>query len=321
MAAGAVASATPSASVSAARPAVAAPVATAAAVRDDSLDRTTRLLATGRPAITGSAEAAKTAEAEKKKTKDAKAEKKAKDAKAEKKKKADKAKAKKEAEAKKKKKAASFRPTAKQLEVVGHRYTRVSLNVRSQPKNSASLVAVLKTRSRVSITDTTKGSWTLVIHRGKGRWVHTRYLVRNKPKAKSSSSDSNGSGGISMARCSSSKMESGLTRDAIRVHRALCHRYPQVSSFGGRRSGGESFHWSGRAVDVMISSSSTGWKIARWVRANRKALGVSEVIYSQKIWTVQRSSEGWRSMSDRGNATANHYDHVHVSVYGNRGRG
>jgi hypothetical protein len=44
-----------------------------------------------------------------------------------------------------------------------------------------------------------------------------------------------------------------------------------------------------------------------------------EVIYHQQIWTVQRSSEGWRSMSDRGSPTANHMDHVHVSVYGNSG--
>ncbi|MDQ1640746.1 MAG: hypothetical protein QOJ90_97, partial [Actinomycetota bacterium] len=28
-----------------------------------------------------------------------------------------------------------------------------------------------------------------------------------------------------------------------------------------------------------------------------------------------RSSEGWRPMADRGSTTANHYDHVHVSVY------
>ena len=67
----------------------------------------------------------------------------------------------------------------------------------------------------------------------------------------------------------------------------------------------------------MISDSDAGWEAARWVRAHAKQLGVSQVIYSQKIWTVQRGSEGWRGMSDRGSATANHYDHVHVTVYGN----
>jgi hypothetical protein len=117
-------------------------------------------------------------------------------------------------------------------------------------------------------------------------------------------------------------MEAGLTRDAIRVHRAICARYPQIKTFFGRRSGGgDSFHNSGRAVDIMLGGSSSGWQIARWVRANHKRLGASQVIFSQHIWTVQRSSEGWRSMPDRGNATANHYDHVHVSVYGNSGTG
>jgi hypothetical protein len=39
------------------------------------------------------------------------------------------------------------------------------------------------------------------------------------------------------------------------------------------------------------------------------------VIWSQQIWTVDRGSEGWRYMEDRGSTTANHYDHVHVTVY------
>ena len=36
-------------------------------------------------------------------------------------------------------------------------------------------------------------------------------------------------------------------------------------------------------------------------------------------WTVQRADDGWRWMEDRGSTTANHYDHVHVTVYGNAG--
>lgn len=93
-----------------------------------------------------------------------------------------------------------------------------------------------------------------------------------------------------------------------------------MTSYGGVRAD-SGFHGSGRAIDAMISDSSVGWEIARYVRENAKRLGVSEVIYSQRIWTVQRSGEGWRSMSDRGSASANHYDHVHVSVYGNSGTG
>jgi hypothetical protein len=97
------------------------------------------------------------------------------------------------------------------------------------------------------------------------------------------------------------------------VYRAVCAQFPDVSSWGGLRSDGE--HGEGRALDIMVSSSSLGDGIADWVRANSQALGVSEVIWSQRIWTVQRGSEGWRPMEDRGSATANHYDHVHVTVY------
>ena len=61
-------------------------------------------------------------------------------------------------------------------------------------------------------------------------------------------------------------------------------------------------------------SGDRAWEIARWLREHASELGVMEVIHAQKIWTTQRSSEGWRSMSDRGSATANHYDHVHISV-------
>jgi hypothetical protein len=65
----------------------------------------------------------------------------------------------------------------------------------------------------------------------------------------------------------------------------------------------------------MIPDSSTGDAIAEYVRSNAGSLGVSGVIWSQRIWTVQRSSEGWRAMPDRGSTTANHYDHVHVTTY------
>jgi hypothetical protein len=68
-----------------------------------------------------------------------------------------------------------------------------------------------------------------------------------------------------------------------------------------------------------MCSSSLGDDIAAFVRSNANALGVSEVIWEQQIWTVERSSEGWRPMEDRGSATANHMDHVHVTTYGDAG--
>ena len=62
-------------------------------------------------------------------------------------------------------------------------------------------------------------------------------------------------------------------------------------------------------------SGDRGWQVAEFVRSNYSQFGVSYLIYSQQIWSVDRSGEGWRGMEDRGSTTANHYDHVHVTVY------
>ncbi len=200
------------------------------------------------------------------------------------------------------------------LKAVDTMYTRVDLNLRTQPTDGADVIGVVKTGGKVSVTKAVRNGYRYVAYNGSGRWVKDKYLTDKKPAAAVSN-------GISGAACSSgSSVESGLTSDAIKVHRAVCAKFPQVKSYGGVRSGGGN-HGSGRAVDAMISDSSVGWQVARWVQANAKRLGVSEVIYAQKIWTVQRGGEGWRSMSDRGSASANHYDHVHVSVYGSRASG
>ncbi len=206
------------------------------------------------------------------------------------------------------------------LKVIDRKYATTELNVRTQADADSSVVAVVKKGTKLSVTKTISDGFRYVSYRGKGRWVKNQYLSDRKPKSTTSGSSSgSGSGGISGAPCpGGSSVESGLTADAIRVHRALCHRYPQFTSFLGRRSS-SGYHGQGRALDCMISDTSVGWDAARWVRANAKSLGVSEVIYRQQIWTVQRSSDGWRSMSDRGSPTANHMDHVHVSVYGNSG--
>ena len=200
------------------------------------------------------------------------------------------------------------------LDLVGSRYATAALNIRTVPAMDSRVVTVVAKGTKLSITKSVHNGFRYISYKGKGRWVRNQYLSDSKPKATEASN------GISAAPCrSGSKVENGLTQDAIRVHRALCARFSQIRSFGGRRSSG-GFHGTGQALDAMISGSA-GWDVAHWVRANAKRLGVSEILYSQKIWTVERGSEGWRSFSDRGGTTANHYDHVHVSVYGNRGTG
>lgn len=220
-------------------------------------------------------------------------------------------------------------------DVAGAKYATVALNIRTRAAASAGVRSVLTTGAKVSVTSVKTGEWQQVVADGQAGWVRAEYLAATKPVAKkatsessssnasssskSSSKSSSTSGGIAGGACSSSSVESGLTADAIRVHRAICAKFPQVKSFGGVRADSLPEHPSGRALDAMISDSSVGWEIANWVRANRQALGVSEVLFAQKIWTVQRNGEGWRSFSDRGSVSANHYDHVHITVYGSSG--
>jgi hypothetical protein len=201
---------------------------------------------------------------------------------------------------------AAVEPTP-EPEVVGSRYTEVALKVRKTPDADADVVTVLDARAKVTITDVTEDGFRQIIYKDKPRWVTAEFLSKSKPKASSSSA-----GGLSTAPCASgSGVEGGLRANAIAAHRAICARFPAVTGYGGYR-GGSANHGSGRALDVMVSGAA-GQEIANWARANAAALGITEVIHAQRIWTTQRAGDGWRGMSDRGSATANHYDHVHLS--------
>jgi hypothetical protein len=220
--------------------------------------------------------------------------------------------------------APSPKATRSKPRVTGYRYAATALNVRTAPSAAAEALTVLARGTRIGVTGNTDGNWVQVVHDGAVAWVNGRYLSESKPAKPAQEptqqpQQTKKVDGISFAPCpSGSEVENGLTPDAVRVHRAVCARFPDVSSYGGRRSGGGE-HSEGRALDIMVGSSSLGDAIASWVRANHTRLGVSEVIWEQRIWTVQRASEGWRLMADRGSVTANHYDHVHVTVHGDAG--
>ncbi|MFC5825694.1 coiled-coil domain-containing protein [Nonomuraea insulae] len=85
------------------------------------------------------------------------------------------------------------------------------------------------------------------------------------------------------------------------------------------RSGSDGEHPLGRACDFMMSTGGTtpssdhnalGDRIADWALKNKDKLGVKYVIWKQRI----NLGSGWRTMSDRGSITQNHYDHVHISM-------
>ncbi|MGH3862238.1 hypothetical protein [Actinokineospora sp.] len=82
-----------------------------------------------------------------------------------------------------------------------------------------------------------------------------------------------------------------------------------VDDIGGAAGrSGTSDHPEGLALDFMVDTAK-GNAIADYVLANRRAFAVTYVIWRQRY----NDGSGWSAMEDRGGATANHYDHVHVS--------
>lgn len=199
----------------------------------------------------------------------------------------------------------------------GTRYTSDNVNLRVGPGVGYDARTTLGEGKAVEITEWSVDGWRQVVWSEKSGWIKESFLTADKPVAQvatAAASSESGSSTFSNDACAAaSGIESGLTSRTRAVLRAVCAEFPAVTSYGGYRAGGGSYHSSGQAIDVMVSGEA-GWEIARWARANASALGIIEVLYSQQIWTAQRSGDGWRGMEDRGSVSANHYDHVHISV-------
>ncbi len=199
-------------------------------------------------------------------------------------------------------------------EVIGTLWTTATVNVRSGPGVDFATRATLAPGAEVQVTKlVVDGRWQQVFVNEKPGFIANKYLGE-KADVPTESASPEYEGSISQEPCeAASSVESGLTERAVDVLRAVCNEFPNITSFGGWRNDADSYHSQGRAIDAMISGEA-GWEVANWARKNASKLGITEVIYAQKIWTSQRASDGWRSMSDRGNDTANHYDHVHITV-------
>ena len=202
--------------------------------------------------------------------------------------------------------------------VKDRQFMTANLNLWAAPREKGKPIDILEKGDRVALTGVTKNGFAQILFADQLRWVNADYLAdempkpKPKPKPEAAAAASTG-GGISSAPCADgSGTESGLTDSAVRLYRAACAEFPQLSSYGGYAPRGE--HSGGQAIDFMVPDSGTGQALADWARAHASALGLSDVIWSRTIWTQQRSSEGWRSMEDRGSVTANHEDHVHIVV-------
>jgi len=115
---------------------------------------------------------------------------------------------------------------------------------------------------------------------------------------------------------------SGLTSRLVNVRAAIMSQFPMPFGVGCLRVGDPGEHGKGRACDFMMSSGGRlpdavakerGDALAQWCISHAGQYGIMYIIWQQRIYDM-RTGGGWKMMEDRGGTTANHYDHVHVSV-------
>ena len=191
------------------------------------------------------------------------------------------------------------------------KWSTVDLNLWSSSSQAAKQIGLLKTGKHVLVTGRAAEGRVEVVVDGRSRWVTAGYLSDHKPEA--SSGGGAAAAGLSMAPCPDGSVEYRLTPAAVYLYRSVCHAFPQITSYGGWDAHGE--HVTGKALDIMTSDVTLGNEIAAFLQAHAAELHLYDILWRQHIWTPERASEGWRLFADRGSATANHYDHVHVSVY------
>lgn len=179
-------------------------------------------------------------------------------------------------------------------------WTTTELNLWTRPDKQAKQTGVLPAGEKVLVTERRMEGRVEIVVDGEARWVTQGYLSEEKPFA------------LGDDCTNGTTVPSGVSENIKAVHAAVCAAFPEITTYGTFRSDGE--HAQGIAVDIMVSGD-RGWQVAEFVQKYYAELGVNYVIYSQRIWSVDRSGEGWRAMEDRGSVTANHYDHVHVTTY------
>ncbi|BBH16066.1 hypothetical protein Back2_03530 [Nocardioides baekrokdamisoli] len=175
---------------------------------------------------------------------------------------------------------------------------------------SAAMAAVVAVSAGANPGTQTSATAPAVVHSVTLTAVHTPRRAVSRSDARSALMTPR-TAGLSMVPCPSDGVEAGLQPAAVRVHRAVCNAFPQIARYGGLGAGE---HANGKAIDIMTTDVALGYEIADFLKAHAAELGLFDVIYRQHIWTPVRAGEGWRLMPDRGSITANHFDHVHVSV-------
>ncbi|TQL67766.1 hypothetical protein FB381_1648 [Nocardioides albertanoniae] len=201
------------------------------------------------------------------------------------------------------------------------RYLQDDVTVYAASGKRAKELGTLELGRAVYYTGRDESSRQEIVLEGSPVWIADGYLGKTKPEPKpepaptpSPSPSGDAPAGLDFSACGDSSVESGLVPDAVNLYRAVCNAFPAVASGTTYGYDPHGEHISGEALDFMTDDKDLGDAIAAFVQEHAAALNIYDIIWYQQIWTPVRSSEGWRPMEDRGDPTANHYDHVHVAV-------
>jgi hypothetical protein len=192
------------------------------------------------------------------------------------------------------------------------KWATADLNLWSSASQAARQVGLVKSGSHVLVTGRAADGRAELVVDGQSRWVTAAYLSDHKPDPSTAGAGAAAAAGLSMAPCPDGSVEYRLTPAAVYVYRSVCHAFPQITTYGGWDAHGE--HVSGKALDIMTSDKALGDQIAAFLQSHASELNLYDVIWWDRIWTPVRASEGWRAYGNHGSPTANHMDHVHVSV-------
>jgi hypothetical protein len=115
---------------------------------------------------------------------------------------------------------------------------------------------------------------------------------------------------------------SGLTPRTVNMRTTIDREFGPFPTIGCLRPGDPGEHGSGRACDFMESTGGSmptaerqahGDRVAAYAIQNASRLGIMYIIWKQRIYDMR--SPGWKMMENRGGITANHFDHVHISMF------
>lgn len=95
----------------------------------------------------------------------------------------------------------------------------------------------------------------------------------------------------------------------------LGHMFDIEDIYGWRASDPYPDHPSGLAADFMVyEDRATGDRLAQYAMEHAESFKIDYILWYQRSWHAGDPVGQWEPMEDRGGTTANHKDHVHITV-------